>query len=121
MKKSELRKVIKEVIQEQIGPEFVSPEIVPVGGPGSMGPYGDGIGGSPDNRHMVRCPIGYEFISNLSTYVEGGPSQNNRDFIMVDGCVRIKPDFDMKDPLGPGNVTSGGQFGTQNLGGLPSN
>ena len=130
MKKSDLRKVIKGVIKEQMGTATLN----------TVAPVLNKVGGT--DHWNVHCPTGYEPIDpsysqvvNLSDYNTTVQTSQPaiQQAIMVSGCVKMKLDKPGKippsgmtsdeDPLGPGNVTSGG-FGTQevpNLGGLPSN
>ena len=112
MKKSELRKLIREIISEQ----------TPWGSVGLGGATSPILSGPTNNgSYLVKCPEGYRFESmdcNMAFAGQGalsGPQHH-----VVDGCVRIRPTLVDKDPLGDAPVGGGG-FGTANLGGLPSN
>ena len=136
MKKSELRKLIREILSEQIisqagsftGPTMDINAVNPV--------LNKEVGGDHWNVH---CPAGsrpidpdYSQVVNLGPVTVQPTTPPIQQAIMVSGCVKSKPDqreippkspgpnYDMDDPLGDAPVGGGG-FGTANLGGLPSN
>ena len=109
MKKSELRKLIREIISEQ----------TPWGSVGLGGETSPILSGPTSNgNYLVKCPEGYRFES---MDCQPGVSQvTGERHHVVGGCVKIRPTLMDKDPLGDGPIGGGG-FGTANLGGLPSN
>ena len=86
MKKSELRKLIKEVISEQI------PASDPFGAvaPKLIGPFETNLGDTGTQwggvNMQVKCPEGYHFATNNHQFINGP----NGDFHRISGCVRIK-------------------------------
>ena len=103
MKKSELRKIIREVINEQWGPsgeyQFLGEALAPT----VLGPYGPKVWvpqGQEYESHYVNimCPEGYHFENGQSWF--GSSSLPYGDYYRISACV---PDAEpeLVDPLNP--------------------
>ena len=87
MKKSELRKIIREIISEQVapttmctpGPNCVQPELN-----GTAISYGTGPGSMTGTSNVLACPEGFVFQDAPST---GTMLNNNRIIIGISNCI----------------------------------
>ena len=86
MKKSELRKLIKEIISEQIPTAGIGGAVEPI----LVGPFVTNLGDTGTQwggvNMQIKCPEGYRFATNNHVFINGP----NYDFHRISGCVRIK-------------------------------
>ena len=147
MKIKELRKIIREVISEQLETSWAQvPPIIETGDQAQTG-IGVGISAGASTHYIFRCPDGYKFGPSqyglMSNPTSGGGIEYYAtnpqwgEHAISTGCIpknvdvapqkddgkpgRKPPPSGMtgKDPLGDTPV-GGGVFGTANLGDLPS-
>ena len=95
MKKSELRKLVKQIISEQGGDDPFDTQ----GGPGELGgvvaPIISGPNaGSDEGRFWVKCPKGYEFMSDFHDFgnINYLPAQSwgANSVHRITGCARLR-------------------------------